>query len=121
LFLEKDEALRRRRRVKPSGLFQRWLYTHMMKEGFGDGLRVVTGHSHPFEHEAGFSGIDDRCMKDDQEIYRQAYGPYEFLWTVFSEKAESFEGRVIRPDGFRNVDRLVVVGEELLVFQGGKR
>ena len=57
-------------------------------------------------------------MGKDREIYRKAYPGCEFLWIVFSEDANSFEGCVVKPDGYETIDRLLVYGDKFKVIHG---
>src|SRR5512136_2938911 len=58
--LDEDEACRSSGLTQPSPVFQQWFYGSLKKEGLlGQGYRVVTIHSHPFQTgEASFSAAD---------------------------------------------------------------
>ena len=114
-----DEAVRSPMFVRASDEFLYWFYRGFKVGGLAEGFRVVTIHSHPFQvRGASFSLIDWGAMREDSVAYRDCYGGVEFVWIVFDGDAGAFAGVVVRQDGFVCVDRLVVVGGRLTVFEG---
>jgi len=123
--LDEEEACRSYGLTRPSPVFQQWFYGSLKKEGLlGQGYRVVTIHSHPFQTgEASFSGIDWETMARDREVYGKAYDGHDFVWLVFDRNARSFEGSVVRRKSGTKIDALIVLGDQLtrLTGTGGAR
>jgi molybdopterin/thiamine biosynthesis adenylyltransferase len=123
--LDENEACRSSGLTQPSPAFQQWFYGSLKKEGLlGEGYRVVTIHSHPFQTgEASFSAVDRETMARDREVYGKAYDGHDFVWLVFDRDARSFEGAVVRRKSETRIDALVVLGDQLarLTGTGGAR
>ncbi len=118
--LDEDEACRSSGLTQPSPVFQQWFYGSLKKEGLlGQGYRVVTIHSHPFQTgKASFSAIDWETMARDREVYGKAYDGHDFVWLVFDRDVRSFEGMVVRREGETKIDALVVLGDQLTRLTG---
>jgi molybdopterin/thiamine biosynthesis adenylyltransferase len=123
--LDENEACRSSALTQPSPVFQQWFYGSLKKDGvLGQGYRVVTIHSHPFQTgEASFSAVDLQTMARDRKVYGKAYDGHDFVWLVFDRDARSFEGSVVRRRGETKIDALVVLGDQFarLAGTGGAR